>query len=113
MTSMIADLVYCGSRTADCGSRLAAESTLQPDPQSTIHVPKSNPHFAIRVPQPSVRYIRNEGDLARALDCRLQLPLMHRAGARDAPRQDLAPLEHEGANQTHVLVIDVVDLVRG
>src|SRR5262247_4487046 len=37
---------------------------------------------------------------------------MHRAGARDAPRQDLAPLRHEGPQELHVLVIDVVDLVR-
>src|SRR5207247_5613606 len=59
-----------------------------------------------------VRYIRDERDLARALDRRLQLALVHRAGAGDAARQDLAALRHEWADQLDVLVIDVVDLVR-
>src|SRR3981081_2671174 len=60
----------------------------------------------------SVRHVRNQCDLARALDRRLQLPLMHRACARDAPREDLAALGNERADQLHILVIDVVDLVR-
>src|SRR5947209_20565643 len=37
---------------------------------------------------------------------------MHRAGARDAPRENLAALGHERPDQLHVLVVDVVDLVR-
>src|SRR3954471_22815863 len=37
---------------------------------------------------------------------------MHRAGAGDAPRQDLAALGHERPDQLDVLVVDVVDLVR-
>src|SRR4029453_16859850 len=37
---------------------------------------------------------------------------MHRAGARDPPRQDLSPLRHERSEQLHVLVVDVVDFVR-
>src|ERR1700681_927467 len=56
--------------------------------------------------------VRNQGDLARALDRRLQLALVHRARARDTPRQDLAALRHERPQQLHVLVVDVVDLVR-
>src|SRR5947209_8740351 len=60
----------------------------------------------------SIRHVRNQRDLARALDRRLQLPLMHRAGARDAPRENLAALGHERPDQLHVLVVDVVDLVR-
>src|SRR5690242_16512012 len=60
----------------------------------------------------SIGHVRDQGDLTRALDRRLQLPLMHRAGAGDAPREDLAALGHERADQLHVLVIDVVDLVR-
>src|SRR6266851_5334091 len=60
----------------------------------------------------SVGHVRNQCDLARALDRRLQLPLMHRARARDAPREDLAALWHERPDQLHILVIDVVDLVR-
>src|ERR1700730_7447254 len=58
-----------------------------------------------------VRHVRNQRDLARALDCRLQLPLMHGARARDAPREDLAALGHERPDQLDVLVVDVVDLV--
>src|SRR5947209_17560787 len=60
----------------------------------------------------SIRHVRNQRDLARALDRGLQLALVHRAGARDAPRQDLAALGHERSDQLHVLVVDVVDLVR-
>src|SRR5689334_9720735 len=37
---------------------------------------------------------------------------MHRARPRDAPRQNLAALRHERPDQLHVLVVDVVDLVR-
>src|SRR5262249_27221415 len=59
-----------------------------------------------------VCHVRNERDLARALDRRLQFALVHRAGARDAPRQDLAALGDERPDQLHVLVVDVVDLVR-
>src|SRR5581483_7468771 len=36
----------------------------------------------------------------------------HRAGARDAARQNLAALRHERSDQLDVLVVDVVDLVR-
>src|SRR4051812_11673603 len=59
----------------------------------------------------SVRHVRDQRNLAGALERRLQLALMHRARARDAPRQDLPALRHERAQQLHVLVIDVVDLV--
>src|SRR6185503_15907546 len=37
---------------------------------------------------------------------------MQGAGARDAPRQNLASLRHERPEQLDVLVVDVVDLVR-
>src|SRR5712691_6350915 len=60
----------------------------------------------------SISNVRNQRDLTRALDGRLQLPLMHRAGAGDAPRQNLAALGHEGTEQLDVFVVDVVDLVR-
>src|SRR5437763_12315290 len=59
-----------------------------------------------------IRHIGNERDLPRALDRGLQLALVHRARARDPPRQDLAALGDERADQLHVLVVDVVDLVR-
>src|ERR1043165_8825788 len=61
---------------------------------------------------PLVRHVRDKRDLPRALDGDLQLPLVHRAGARDAARQNLAALRHERAQELHVLVVDVVDLVR-
>src|SRR4051812_15551804 len=60
----------------------------------------------------SVCHVRNERDLARPLDCGLQLALVHRARARDAARQDLAALGNERTDQFDVLVVDVVDLVR-
>src|SRR6185295_4401904 len=59
-----------------------------------------------------VRHVGNERELARALERGLQLPLVHRARARDPARQDLAALRHERPEQLHVLVVDVVDLVR-
>src|SRR3954452_19740274 len=59
-----------------------------------------------------LRHIRDERDLAGALDRRLQLALVLGAGARNAPRQNLAALGHERPDQLHVLVVDVVDLVR-
>src|SRR4051812_37302439 len=63
-------------------------------------------------PHISLGDVRNQRDLARALDRGLQLALVHRAGAGDAARQDLAALRHERPDQLHVLVVDVVDLVR-
>src|SRR5207244_8069158 len=63
-------------------------------------------------PATSVRYVGNQRNLPGTLDGGLQLALVHRAGARDAPRQDLAALGHERPDQLHVLVLDVVDLVR-
>ena len=44
----------------------------------------------------SLRHIRDQRDLARSLDRRLQLPLMHGAGPRDTPRQNLTALRNEG-----------------
>src|SRR5262245_40572418 len=60
----------------------------------------------------SICHIRNQRDLTGALDRGLQLALMHRAGARDAARQNLAALGDERPDELHVLVVDVVDLVR-
>src|SRR5205085_12375608 len=59
-----------------------------------------------------IGHVRNQGKLPRPLDRGLQLPLMHRTGARDAPRQDFAAFGYERAEQLRVFVIDIVDLVR-
>src|SRR4249920_863109 len=56
--------------------------------------------------------VRNQGDLAGALDGDLQLALVHRACPGNPPRQNLAALRHERRQQLDVLVVDVVDLVR-
>src|SRR6266550_4220026 len=61
---------------------------------------------------PLLRHVRNQRDLSRALDRHLQLPLVHRARARDATRQHLAALRHERSQELDVLVVDVVDLIR-
>src|SRR5262245_27092945 len=58
------------------------------------------------------RHVRQQGHRARALDRVGQLPLMPRAAAGDAARNDLAALGHEAAEATHVFVVDEVDLVR-
>src|SRR3989304_4129872 len=59
-----------------------------------------------------VRHVRDERELSRALDRGLQLALVQRARPRDAPRLDLPALGQEGGQQPHVLVVDVVDLLR-
>src|SRR4051812_47655802 len=55
--------------------------------------------------------VRQQGDLARALDGRGDLVLMPAAGARDAARPDLAPVGHVLAEARDVLVVDLLDLV--
>src|SRR5215475_4869203 len=67
---------------------------------------------ALRCTSSSVCDVRNQRDLTRALERDLQLALMHRAGAGNPPRQDFPALRDERSQQLHVLVIDVVDLVR-
>src|SRR3954464_11668101 len=56
--------------------------------------------------------VRDERQLAGALQRDLQLALPLGARAREAPRLDLAALRHELHQQPHVLVVDVVDLLR-
>ena len=60
----------------------------------------------------SVRRERKQGDVPRPLDGQGQLALVLGAGAEHPARQDLAPLGDEPREQLHVLVVDVVDLVR-
>src|ERR1019366_5871061 len=57
---------------------------------------------------------RREGqqcDVARLLDSLGDAELMGRANPRQAARNDLAALGHKAGEQTHVLVIDAVDLL--
>src|SRR5713101_7414034 len=61
---------------------------------------------------PLLRHVRNQRDLTRALDGRLQFSLMHGARAGNPARQNLAALGNERPDDLHVFVIDVVDLVR-
>src|SRR3546814_554096 len=60
----------------------------------------------------SVRLIRQQRQHPRAHDGRAQPSLVLRARAGDPPRQDLRALGHEGGQQLHVLVVDLLDLVR-
>src|SRR5690349_12192107 len=60
---------------------------------------------------PRPRGERQQGDVARLLDGRRKPALVRRADARQAARHDLAALGHELRKQTHVLVIDGVDLL--
>src|SRR5262249_16159180 len=59
-----------------------------------------------------VRDVRDECQLAGALDGQLQLALPLGAGARQPSRLDLAALGDELHQQPHILVVDVVDLFR-
>src|SRR5215207_8003964 len=58
-----------------------------------------------------VAHVRQEGDLAGALDGGRDLVLVPAARARDAARADLAAVRDELAERRDVLVVDVVDLV--
>src|SRR5688572_3967054 len=59
-----------------------------------------------------VRDVRDQRELTRPLDRDLQLALMQGAGARNPARLNLAPLRQKRRQQAHVLVVDVVDLLR-
>src|SRR5271157_2420099 len=56
-----------------------------------------------------LRRERQQRDVARFLDGVGETPLVRRAHARDAARNDLPALRHKGVQHLHVLVIDVVD----
>src|SRR6187549_3049304 len=61
---------------------------------------------------PLIRRVRQQCQLPRAHDGDAQSALMLRARAGNPPRQHLAALGDEAAQQLDVLVVDVVDLVR-
>src|SRR5260221_6111647 len=56
--------------------------------------------------------VRNQRQLPRARDGRLQRALVLRARPGNPARLDLAPLRDERGEQTDVFIVDVVDLVR-
>ena len=58
-----------------------------------------------------LRRERQQGDVARLLDGVGEPPLVWGAHAGDAARDDLAALRHEGVQQLHVFIVDVVDLL--
>lgn len=53
---------------------------------------------------------RQQGDVARKLDRRTQAALMRRADAGQPPWHDLPALGHKLRQQTHIFVVDAVDL---
>src|SRR5580700_8146640 len=59
----------------------------------------------------ALRHVRQQRQLARALDGTRHLALMPAAGAGDPPRADLAALGHEAPERRQVLVVDPIDLV--
>src|SRR6186997_863600 len=61
---------------------------------------------------PLIRRVRQQRQLPGAHDGHAQAALMLRARAGNPPRQHLAALGDEAAQQLDVLVVDVVDLVR-
>src|SRR5579863_7938669 len=54
---------------------------------------------------------RQQRDVARPLDRFAEPPLVARAGARHAARQDFSPLLHERLQLVHLLVIDEVHVI--
>src|SRR3954453_6452774 len=59
----------------------------------------------------AVSDVRQQAELASALDGDRDLTLMPAAGPRDASRADLALLAHRAPQRAEVLVVDDVDLV--
>ena len=53
----------------------------------------------------SICDVRDQRNLAGALERRLQLALVHRTRARDPARQDLPALRHERAQQLYVVYL--------
>src|SRR5262245_20463389 len=53
--------------------------------------------------------VRQEREVARALDRRRQLPLIRRAGARDPARNDLAGLRDVRLQRREIFVVDLLD----
>src|SRR3954463_15409579 len=60
----------------------------------------------------SIRDVRDQGKLPGPCNGDLQRALVLGAGSRDPARLDLAALGNERRQQAHVLVVDVVDLLR-
>src|SRR3954452_12632545 len=52
---------------------------------------------------------RKQRDVTRLLDRVGEPPLVRRAHTRNAARDDLAALGHEGVKHFHVLIVDIVD----
>src|SRR5271170_3880634 len=69
------------------------------------------PAAARRVLATALVHIRQQRQLARALDGAGDLALMAPAGAGDPPRADLALLGDELLKRADVLVVDLLDLV--
>src|SRR6185369_12011769 len=61
----------------------------------------------------SVGDVREESQVARALDRHGELPLVEGGGAADPARQDLRALGHETGEELDVLEVDVPDLLDG
>src|SRR3989344_4057302 len=59
----------------------------------------------------SARDVRQQGQVAAALDAAGELALVGRTVARDAGGQDLARVGEEGAQDLDLLVVDVADLL--
>src|SRR5512145_1410723 len=56
--------------------------------------------------------VRQEREVTRALDRRRQLPLIRRAGPRNAARNDLAGLRDIGLQCREILVVDLLHAFR-
>src|SRR6266446_3100492 len=80
---------------------------------------KTNRFFYTLTPGPSpsargeqlIRRVRQESNIARALDCLCQHPLMCGAGARDSARKNLPALGNVRLQELHILKVDQIDFI--
>jgi hypothetical protein len=90
----------CRGRTRKAGPKTGLNLALTP--------PRAGGHDKRERKAMSLGDERQQGDFARALDGNRQHALMVGTGAGTAPRQDLAAIGDESAQNVHVLVADVV-----
>src|SRR5579883_1029719 len=87
---------------------------LRPKPSETSLMSPARPTFTTserRMTFMLFHHVRQQRQVAGALDALGQLALVAGAGARDAGRQDLSALGQERAQDLDLLVVDVADLL--
>src|SRR5688500_5597108 len=79
---------------------------------SQLSSPSASPHPRINCSSMLIR-VRQQGEIARPLDRRRQLPLIRRTRARNAARDDLAGLRDVSLQRHEIFVVDLLHALGG